>query len=69
MIQMLEGKIQPRMPFGGDPLPAADIATIKAWIDGGAVGPARGSEPKTLAPHGDSGHQARKFRWSRPVAR
>jgi hypothetical protein len=24
------------MPFTGDPLPAADIATIQEWIDGGA---------------------------------
>src|SRR5213079_984232 len=29
-------------PFGGDPLPAADIAAIKAWIDAGAKGPAPG---------------------------
>jgi WD40 repeat protein len=48
MIQMLEGKIQPRMPFGGDPLPAADIASIKAWIDAGAKGPGPG-EAGTLA--------------------
>jgi len=42
MVLMLEGKVQPRMPFGGDPLPAADIAAIKAWIDAGAKGPAPG---------------------------
>src|SRR6478672_4634654 len=30
LVMMLEGKVQPRMPFGSDPLPAADIATIKA---------------------------------------
>jgi WD40 repeat protein len=45
MVLMLEGKVQPRMPFGGDPLPAADIAAIKAWIDAGAKGPAPGEVP------------------------
>jgi WD40 repeat protein len=47
---MLEGKIQPRMPFGADPLPAADIATIKAWIDAGADAPAAGNAGTVLAP-------------------
>ena len=50
MILMLEGKVQPRMPFGGDPLPAADIATLKAWVEGGALGPAAGEAAKALAP-------------------
>jgi uncharacterized protein with WD repeat len=50
MIQMLDGKIQPRMPFGADPLAAADIATLRAWIEGGALGPAPGEATKTLAP-------------------
>jgi hypothetical protein len=49
MIQMLEGRIQPRMPFNGDPLPEADIATIFAWINAGATGPAPASGP-ALAP-------------------
>jgi hypothetical protein len=42
LMMMLEGKMQPRMPFGGDPLPATDIARLKAWIDGGAPGPEPG---------------------------
>ena len=50
LVMMLEGKIQPRMPFGSDPLPAADIATIKAWIDAGGVGPSAGEAPAILAP-------------------
>ncbi len=50
LIQMLEGKVQPRMPFGTDPLPASDIATLKAWIDAGAKGPAAGEATQTLAP-------------------
>ena len=47
MILMLEGKIEPRMPFGGDPLPATELATIRAWIDRGAPAPAAG---EALAP-------------------
>ena len=50
MIQMLEGKIQPRMPFGQDPLKAEDIATIKAWIDAGAKGAASGANVVLTAP-------------------
>jgi len=50
MILMLEGKVQPRMPFGADPLPAADIATLKAWVESGALGPAPGEAAKALAP-------------------
>jgi mono/diheme cytochrome c family protein len=50
LIQMVEGKVQPRMPFGADPLPPADIAALKAWVEGGARGPAPGEATKTLAP-------------------
>jgi roadblock/LC7 domain-containing protein len=50
LVMMLEGKIQPRMPFGSDPLPAADIATIKAWIDAGGLGPSAGEASAILAP-------------------
>jgi WD40 repeat protein len=50
LILMLEGKVQPRMPFGGDPLPASDIAIIKAWIDAGGVGPSAGDTQTGLAP-------------------
>ena len=51
MILMLEGKVQPRMPFGSpEPLNAADIATIKAWIDAGAKAPAPGTALTLLVP-------------------
>jgi WD40 repeat protein len=50
MIQMLEGKVQPRMPFGADPLPDADITTLKAWVESGALGPAPGEAAKALTP-------------------
>jgi WD40 repeat protein len=48
MVLMLEGKLQPRMPFNADPLPASDIDIIKAWIDSGAAGPAPGEAAITL---------------------
>lgn len=42
LVLMVEGNVQPRMPFGGNPLSPAEIATFKAWIDAGAKGPATG---------------------------
>jgi WD40 repeat protein len=48
MILRLEGKVKPRMPFGGDPLPVADIKAIEDWIHSGAKGPATGEG--TIAP-------------------
>jgi hypothetical protein len=55
LIQMLEGNMTPRMPFGGEPLPAAEIAVIKSWIDAGANGPPLSASlttpsPKTMIP-------------------
>jgi len=52
MALMLEGRVEPRMPFGADPLPATDIAMIEAWIDAGAPGPAASetTKPLTAAP-------------------
>ncbi len=49
IILMLEGKIQPRMPFNSAPLSEAEIATIRRWIDAGAKGPAPG-ETLPMAP-------------------
>lgn len=50
MVLMLEGKIQPRMPFGQEPLSAADIAAIKAWIHAGAKGPVGAIHESPLQP-------------------
>jgi WD40 repeat protein len=46
---MLEGKTQPRMPFNGEPLPAADLAVIRAWINAGAAGPVPGETASSLS--------------------
>jgi WD40 repeat protein len=48
LVMLIEGKQQPRMPFGGKPLADADIALIRAWINAGAKGPAAG-ETTTLS--------------------
>jgi WD40 repeat protein len=48
LAMMIEGKTEPRMPFGADPLPAADIAAIEAWIDAGAAGPVTSEAAKTI---------------------
>src|SRR6478609_1754510 len=50
LILMLEGKVQPRMPFGADPLSDADMVTIKTWIDAGGVGPSAADAETALAP-------------------
>ena len=50
LVLMVEGTVQPRMPFAGNPLPPSEIAVIKHWIDAGAKGPAAG-EAATLEPH------------------
>lgn len=49
LVLMIEGTLQPRMPFGGNPLSPAEIAVIRRWIDAGAKGPAPG-EAATLKP-------------------
>ncbi len=51
LVQRLVGTIKPQMPFEGGPLPASEIARIRAWIDAGALGPADGlaSEKKHWA--------------------
>ncbi len=46
LIQRLTGALRPRMPFEGPPLPAAELARIRAWIDAGAPGPADAAEAK-----------------------
>ncbi len=51
LVLMMEGKMEPRMPFGAEPLPSEIIALFKAWIDAGAKGPALGAtKPSSLAP-------------------
>jgi WD40 repeat protein len=47
LLQMLEGTIDPQMPFDADPLGQADIAVIRSWINAGAVGPAPGTPSAT----------------------
>jgi WD40 repeat protein len=47
---MLQGKVEPRMPLGGDPLSPQTLALFKEWIDAGAKGPAVGATiPSVLA--------------------
>ena len=44
LMQRITGETTPRMPLGGDPLPAQEIALIRQWIDQGARA-TRTSEP------------------------
>jgi WD40 repeat protein len=48
LIQMIEGEADPQMPLEADPLPPAQIAILKAWINAGAPGPVENESAKTL---------------------
>jgi WD40 repeat protein len=39
LMQMIDGKLKPRMPYKEDPLPRAQAELIRRWIDEGAPGP------------------------------
>jgi len=45
LIQKVTGKKGATMPAGGEPLSAAQIATLRAWIDEGAVWPENPAAP------------------------
>jgi hypothetical protein len=49
LVQMIEGKLDPRMPYKEDPLTRAEVDVIRRWIDQGASP----SETKDAAPAGD----------------
>jgi WD40 repeat protein len=52
LVQAIEGRVKPRMPYKEDPLSSADIDTIRRWIDAGAPGPsaAEGNDVKVEIP-------------------
>jgi WD40 repeat protein len=52
LVQMIEGKVTPRMPHKEDPLSRAEIALIRRWIDEGAS-PAETSDAKEATPARD----------------
>ena len=39
LVQAIEGRVKPRMPYKEDPLSSLDIDTIRRWVDAGAPGP------------------------------
>ena len=71
LMQMIEGKLKPRMPYKEDPLPRAQVELIRRWIDEGAPGPEaadgpaaarqRGRDPRRQA--ACSGSRAPSPRW------
>ena len=66
LVKMLDGRVQPLMPFGTDPLPPATIALIKAWIDAGARGPGAGTAA-TPPPPDKAGDSASAVPDERPL--
>lgn len=45
LMQMIEGRLTPRMPYKEDPLPRAQVELIRRWIDEGAPGPEANGGP------------------------
>lgn len=45
LVQVIEGHVKPRMPYKEEALAAADVATIRRWIDEGAAGPSATDAP------------------------
>lgn len=45
LMQMIEGRLKPRMPYKEDPLPRAQVELIRRWIDEGAPGPEAADGP------------------------
>ena len=39
LVQLIEGRVKPRMPYKEDPLSKADVDIIRRWIDAGAPAP------------------------------
>jgi WD40 repeat protein len=50
LVEMIEGKLDPRMPLESDPLGHRDIKVIRSWINAGAPGPASGTSPSISGP-------------------
>jgi mono/diheme cytochrome c family protein len=55
LIQKISGQRGATMPASGEPLTAAQIATLRAWIDGGAVWPEITPQPAGRAAPGTEG--------------
>ncbi len=50
LIQSVTKQVKPRMPPKKEPQPAPEeVAILRAWIEGGAKGPARGADESILA--------------------
>ncbi len=48
LMQMVEGKLTPRMPYKEDPLPASEVDTIRRWINAGAPPPGAADSAPTV---------------------
>ena len=49
LVQRISGALPPRMPFGGEPLSAGEMAVIETWIDQGAHWGSRSAKPEPIA--------------------
>lgn len=63
LVQYIEGRRQPRMPYGRTPLSADDIALIRQWIDEGAKPDATTALDHTLVMDGIDVSEKRNSFW------
>ncbi|MEX2301455.1 MAG: DUF1549 domain-containing protein, partial [Bryobacterales bacterium] len=65
LLRRVSGEVEPRMPFGGDPLSGSEIAVLRAWIEEGArpAPTAPPAEPKWEAPLSLERPKAPKRTW------
>src|SRR5439155_24853095 len=66
LVRRVLGLERPQMPHGGPPLPADEIASIRDWIDQGALGPDSVEPIVTAKP---VKHWAKRFRLDRKSTR
>lgn len=70
LFQMLTGKVEPAMPFEDDPLDAASIALVEAWIRQGAKfdGPNRETPLEEMVPREEEAEWDPDYKAPPPIA-
>ena len=60
LVQAIDGRVKPRMPYKEDPLSEAEIDTIRRWIDAGAPAPSAAEAASDEREGRDSGRPAHR---------
>ena len=67
LVRRILGETKPRMPYRQPPLDAAEIATIRAWIDAGAPGPAVAKTAEATVPAKAEAPPQKHWAYVKPV--